>query len=206
MADNPVQFRVDTTEWNAALQQLANETKKDLRTIFKNECKTIVRKLIKFEYRADSTVIGKQLRERLVLQWKGGAVYNVPKTGLHAFTPIPRGTLRRYRAKRGGKLIEPSGIARYKKRAGYLASGWGRAGQVLGIRMPKFVTRHNLRKNGEAWADWTHWVGPRFRIVNKAGPGQGSRDKLNETLRIQAGAIIKSINAGTERAFARIRP
>ena len=206
MAEDGISFRVDTSDWNQAMKDLSTTTGVSFKTIFKSECKTIVRKLIRFEYRAKPRDIDRQLRERLVLDWGGGNLFNVPKKDLPSFARIPRGALRRFRARKGGKLIEPSGIAKYKKRMGYLASGWGRAGEILGIRMPKYITRHNLAKNGWAQADWNHRGGPRMRIVNKAGPKKGSRDKLQATLRIQAAAIIRSANASIDQAFARIRP
>ena len=206
MAEDAFSMRVDTTEWNLALKDLARTTGVSFKTVFKGECKTVVRKLINFEYRAKPKDVERQLRERLVLQWQGGDVYNVPRKDLPKFVRVPKGALRRYRAKRGGKLIEPSGIARYKRRVGYLASGWGRAGEVLGLRMPKFVTRHNLTRNGWALSDFNNPKGPVFRMVNKANPGRGSFEKLKTVLRIQAGAIMKSVNTSLDRAFARIQP
>lgn len=205
MADG-IEFRVDTSEWNRAMQTLARTTGVSFKTIFIQECKTLVRKLIRFEYRAKPRDIERQLRERLVVDWGGGNLYNVPREDVHDFARIPNGALRRYRAKRGGKLIEPSGIAKYKRRQGFLASGWGRAGEVLGIRMPKYVTRHNLGRNGDAAPMFDLPGGPRFRMVNKARPGRGSRDKLNTALRIQAGSIIKTVERGLDAAFNRIRP
>ena len=206
MARDEITFQVSTTEFNLAMKELADRTRVPLRTIFRNECQTIVRKLIRFEFRAKPKDIERQLRERLVVDWGGGSHYNVPKKDLAAFTRLPAGALRRFRARKGGKLIPVSGVARYKKRAGYLASGWGRSGEVLGLKMPKFITQHDLGKNGAASTDFNNPHGPRMRLVNKASPGPKSADKLRNTLRIQAAAILRSANGSLERAFARARP
>lgn len=202
-------FRVDASEFTAAVRALQRITGAEMSAVWRGEVQTVVRRLLRFEYRAQPTKVRTDLMDRLVIVWDSGGVLNIDKANKDDWVRAPRGASRQYRARRGGKLIPAKGpeVAAYVRRVGYLASGWGVAAQQAGIAtIPQFVLRHRLGVNGLAIPGFDHVDGPRFYMANFANPRDGSRAKLETTLRIQSQAIQRSIAAGVDRAFARVRP
>jgi hypothetical protein len=201
---------VNADAFLAAMEHLQRTTHLDMRDIFRSEVRIVLGKLIRFEYRANRKKIREDLTGRKVIIFDSGAIFNIPRDRAADFRRLPKGADRfayRARRRRGGKtIIEREGIGAYVDREGYLASGWGGAAAHLGVTLPRFVSRHDLGSTGAFIDNLNAAAGPGFYLANKANPRDGSRAKLQATLNIQAGAITKSVNAGLERAFARVRP
>lgn len=211
MAEPIALLTVYGDEFIAAMEYLQRTTRFDMRDIFASELQTILRKLIRYEYRANRKQVRSDLLGRKLIVWESGEIFNIPaKYADNEFRKLPNGASRfAYRARgRTAKkpIVEKDQVGAYVDREGYLASGWGAAAAHLDVTLPRFVSRHRTSTTGSFIDQLAAEGGPGFYMANKANPRDGSKAKLEATLAIQAGAITKSVEAGLDRAFARVRP
>ena len=212
-----IEFEINHAEFNRGIKAMAGRLGISQREVLRTEAGLTAKDLIKFEFRAgheggknQSQGVAKKkiqsdLERRMLVLHPSGEEYHVPDDDRPSFKSagpisgkIHYRARRQHKGDRHQKRIRSSSreVNKYKRRYGYLASGWGAAAVGLGVKVPAFLKHHQLSKNGR-FEDNSFQRNPHFVFENHANPR--SDEKLKKSLAIRRNKLNRALKMDLEK-------